>query len=278
MSNAVFLEYRYNPDINDYSSVSRRLNLLGFNKRSKHQTSGVELWVQSRAIILLKPDFLFSEQGQIMGLGTVSKDHPLDIMGDVFLDQDTDFYAKECDNGFKFYFTETESLTHLYKEVNDTKVKGSGINAIAGLVIDTDNSEVAHTLSKIAEKVEQSESYTKYVFANKFTVFLHTKNNSGVSVLITESSDVFATTSYLIARDVDLLKFDRCIDDEASYGQLDPMIVGYNCRAFGNGRSYSIENYIPMKDFNVDIVFRTRKQYIKIKESTLEYYESIVSQ
>ena len=278
MSNAVFIEYRFNPDREGWKVKSRLLN-LGFNQRSKHAVSGVELWIQSRAIILLRPDYTFSQPGQVMGLGTLSKDHPMDIMNDVYLDEETDFYVKECNNGFKFYFTETESLTHLYKPTSSTQVKNSGLNAFTGLVLDISNHEVISVLSKIAEKIEDAGKYTRYVFKNKFAVFVPTEaTDEGVKLLITESNDVFATTSYMIARDVDLLEFDMPIDEGKDYGELTPMIKGYNCRAFGSEKSYSIENYIPAKDFNVDIAFRTRKQYVKIKEAVLEYYDNIVSQ
>lgn len=278
MSNAVFIEYRFNPDREGWKVKSRLLN-LGFNQRSKHAVSGVELWIQSRAIILLRPDYTFSQPGQVMGLGTLSKDHPMDIMNDVYLDEETDFYVKECNNGFKFYFTETESLTHLYKPTSSTQVKNSGLNAFTGLVLDISNHEVISVLSKIAEKIEDAGKYTRYVFKNKFAVFVPTEaTDEGVKLLITESNDVFATTSYMIARDVDLLEFDTPIEEGKDYGELTPMIKGYNCRAFGSEKSYSIENYIPAKDFNVDIAFRTRKQYVKIKEAVLEYYDNIVSQ
>lgn len=278
MSNAVFIEYRFNPDREGWKVKSRLLN-LGFNQRSKHAVSGVELWIQSRAIILLRPDYTFSQPGQVMGLGTLSKDHPMDIMNDVYLDEETDFYVKECNNGFKFYFTETESLTHLYKPTSSTQVKNSGLNAFTGLVLDISNHEVISVLSKIAEKIEDAGKYTRYVFKNKFAVFVPTEaTDEGVKLLITESNDVFATTSYMIARDVDLLEFDMPIEEGKDYGELTPMIKGYNCRAFGSEKSYSIENYIPAKDFNVDIAFRTRKQYVKIKEAVLEYYDNIVSQ
>lgn len=278
MSNAVFVEYRFNPDIDDYASISNRLMSLGFNQRSKHAMSGVELWLQSRAIILLKPDFTFGKPGQIMGLGTLSKDHPMDLMDDVHLDADTDFYVKECSNGFKFYFTETDSLNHLYKPVNKSTVKGSGINSFTGLVIDTDCADMFNVLKRVAEKVEEAGTYTKFVFTNKFTLFVERKNNAGARLLVSEAADVFATTSYMITRDVDLLHFDEPIEGDVRYGTMNTMIRGYNCRAFGTANSYSIENYIPGKDFNVDIVFRTRKQYVKIKEQTLEYYDGIVSQ
>lgn len=278
MSNAVFVEYRFNPELDNYDQLASRLNSLGFNQRSKHAVSGVELWVQSRAIMLVKPDYTFSEQGQIMGLGTLSKDHPMDIIDGVYLDEDTDFYVKECDNGFKFYFTETDSLNHLYKTVKKGSVKGSGINALTGMVIDTFNTELIDVLKKIAEKIEVSDKYTKFIFKNKFSVFVENKNNAGVKLLVSESADVFATTSYMITRNVELLNFEQPFEEGKTYGELTPMIIGYNCRAFGTNRSYSIENYIPAKHFNVDIAFRTRKQYIKIQEHTLEYYDSLVSQ
>jgi len=277
MSNAVFIEYRFNPELDGWK-VKTQLLSLGFNQRSKHAVSGVELWIQSRAIILLRPDYTFSQPGQVMGLGTLSKDHPMDVISDVYLDEETDFYVKECDNGFRFYFTETDSLTHLYKPVGETQVKGSGMNSFTGLVIDTANPQVLHTLNKIAEKVEDAGNYTRFIFKNKFTVFVENKNDAGTKLLIAESSDVFATTSYMISRNVELLEFDTPIEEGKDYGELSPMIRGYNCRAFGSSKSYSIENYIPAKDFNVDIAFRTRKQYVKIKETTLEYYDNIVSQ
>lgn len=278
MSNAVFIEYRFNPELDGWKAKTRLLD-LGFNQRSKHAVSGVELWIQNRAIILLKPDYTFSQPGQVMGLGTLSKNHPMDIMDDVYLDEDTDFYVKECNNGFKFYFTETESLTHLYKPVSQTKVKTSGMTSFTGLVLNTTNHEVISILRQIAEKVEDAGKYTRYVFKNKFAVFVNESSmEDGVKLLITESSDVFATTSYMIARDVELLDFDTPIEEGQDYGELTPMIRGYNCRVFGSRKSYSIENYIVAKDFNIDIAFRTRKQYVKIKEDTLEYYDNLVSQ
>ena len=61
------------------------------------------------------------------------------------------------------------------------------------------------------------------------------------------------------------------------FGKLAHKITGYNCRAFGNQSSYSIENYVPAKELNVDIIFRTRKQYLKIQENTLDFYEQVAT-
>ena len=273
MSNAVFLEYRFNPEREPYQPLYERLTKLGFTQRSKHTVSNVEVWVQARAILLIHPDYLFSQPGQIMGLGTVSKSHPMDELPGVYLDELTDFYAKECDNGFKFYFTETESLTHLYKVTNSAPAVSSGITAFGGLVISSTNKDIKNTLEVIAEKVEKSDRYSKYIFKNKFTIFLKEDSDEGVELLVSETVDVFSTTSYISARDIRTVQFEDV--DVSKFGSMAHKIKGYNCKPFGNEHSYSIENYIPKEDFNVDLVFRSRKKYIKIKEDTLDYYDSI---
>ena len=273
MSDAVFLEYRFNPEREPYQPLFERLTKLGFTQRSKHSLSNVEVWVQARAILLIHPDHLFSQPGQIMGLGTVSKSHPMDEMPGVYLDELTDFYAKECDNGFKFYFTETESLTHLYKVTNSAPATSSGITAFGGLVISSTSKDIKDTLELVAEKKEKSEKYSKYIFKNKFTIFLKEDRDEGVELLVSESVDVFSTTSYISARDIRTVHFDDL--DVSKFGTMAHKIKGYNCKPFGNEQSYSIENYIPKEDFNVDLVFRSRKKYIKIKEDTLDYYDSI---
>lgn len=273
MTNAVFLEYRFNPEREPYQPLFDRLTKLGFTQRSKHSVSNVEVWVQARAILLIHPDYLFSQPGQIMGLGTVSKSHPMDELPGVYLDELTDFYAKECDNGFKFYFTETESLTHLYKVTNSAPAVSSGITAFGGLVISSTNKDIKDTLEVIAEKVEKSDKYSKYIFKNKFTIFLKEDSDEGVELLVSETVDVFSTTSYISARDIRTVQFEDV--DVSKFGSMAHKIKGYNCKPFGNEHSYSIENYIPKEDFNVDLVFRSRKKYIKIKEDTLDYYDSI---
>jgi hypothetical protein len=276
MSDAVFLEYRFNPEREPYQPLFDRLTKLGFTQRSKHSVSNVEVWVQSRAILLVQPDYLYSDVGKIMGLGVVSNSHPMDEISNVYLDERTDFYARECNNGFKFYFTETESLTHLYKVTNSAPSTTSGINAFGGLVISSTDSDFRDILEQTSEKQEHSEKYTKYIFKNKFTVFLRDDRDEGVELIVSETVDVFSTTSYISARGIRTVQFDDI--DVSKFGSMAHKIKGYNCKPFGNEHSYSIENYIPKEDFNVDLVFRSRKKYIKIKEDTLDYYESIETQ
>jgi len=273
MADVVFLEYRFNPEVDRYDLLAQRLVNMGFTHRSKHAVSNVEVWVQARAILMVKPDYTFASEGQIMGLGSVATNHPMDNVNGVYLDADTDFYAYKCDNGFKFYFTDTDKLTHLYKTTNNPTNTSSGINAFGGLVISTTSKDMLLLLNRIAEKVETSEKYTKFIFKNKFTIFVKDTHNNGVELIVSETIDVFGTTSFVTARGIRTVKF--IAEDLSLFGDLAHKIAGYNCKAFGNEHSYSIENYIPKENFNVDLVFRSRKKYIKIKEDTLAYYDSI---
>ena len=49
-------------------------------------------------------------------------------------------------------------------------------------------------------------------------------------------------------------------------------IKAYNCRAWGNEKSYTIENFIEGIAPNIDIIFRQRNQYLHIQETTLDSY------
>ena len=56
--------------------------------------------------------------------------------------------------------------------------------------------------------------------------------------------------------------------------KLNYKIRAYNCRAWGNEQSYTIENFIKVTP-NIDIIYRQRNQYLHIQESTIDsYYES----
>ena len=62
-------------------------------------------------------------------------------------------------------------------------------------------------------------------------------------------------------------------DEPEGFKELTHKIKGYDCVAFGKYNSYSIENYIPKEVFNANIIFRQRKQYVKLSETSLDYYE-----
>jgi hypothetical protein len=74
---------------------------------------------------------------------------------------------------------------------------------------------------------------------------------------------------------VDLLEIDQEENLEA-FGRLEHKIKGYNVKAWGNHESHSLENVIPADpNFPTDIIFRQRRQYLKINQYTLEYYDNL---
>ena len=95
-------------------------------------------------------------------------------------------------------------------------------------------------------------------------------SDGNVPSIICDTDDVFTTTANYVSNGVELRKFDN--DRDLDFGDLNHKIRGYNCNAVGNENSYTIENLIPNAAPNLDIIFRQRKQYLNISESTLDTY------
>lgn len=271
MSDLVFLEYSYNPAHDEPSKITNRLSSLGYILRSQHVSGLCEVWVQKHSIFLVRKNPTQSKPAGINGIGILTDEHPMDIADCCIYDDDTEFFVYESDDGFRIYFIEDREMTNLYVLVNDSLENKSGISSTSGAILHTVDKDLINNLRMFVKKEEQADEYIKFIFKNNFTLFVKPYVDSRIDKIITETNDVFFTTSYMIANNINLLQFD--IDDHLDFGNLTHKIKGYNCKAFGNSSSYSIENFIPAKDFNVDIIFRQRKQYIKINQQTLDFYE-----
>lgn len=275
MGDLVFLEYSFNPDLINPLYVYDRLDSIGFVCRSRHSTSPLEFWVQNRCIFLLRIDHALDCSGKITGIGVLTNPSVIDTFDDAYLDPESDFYrVSNMNNNFNLYLANDGLLEQHYKSVNSNYKNNSGLQTFSGAVLHSQDDSIVSLLERISSKVEESDGYKKFIFENKFSLFVKNDRDDGFTKLIAETNDVFGATAHLISKNVELLKFDSHL--EGDFGTLNHKIVGYNCKAFGNSKSYSIENYIPKKDFEVDIIFRQRKQYIKIKESTLDFYDNIV--
>jgi len=273
-SDVVFLEYVFNPDA-EGDNITARLKNLGYHCRSRHANNLVEVWTQKNSIFLVRKDNTLQKPSGVYGVGILTEKHPMDIVNDCALDNDTEFFMYEDDNGFRVYFIEDKELTNSYVEVDFSTNNSAGLHATSGAILQTTSVELCEVFSKLCKKVESSDKYTKFIFHNNFVVFQENINSDKVIKIITETADVFQTTSTLTINGVDLLEFDDV--NAEGFGKLAHKITGYNCRAFGNQSSYSIENYVPAKELNVDIIFRTRKQYLKIQEHTLDFYEQFAT-
>lgn len=279
MGNFGFFEYSYNSITKDPAELFANLTLLGFVCRTRHMNSNVTVWAQNRCIILLKDNHEAHEEG-ITGIGVMVDQDQLDECHEARIDPYTDFYVlSNDDNSFNFYLLPANSVDQFatnYEILDEKKIANPGFDHFTGLVIDTNDASTIEIINRMAKSSSELNNYTRYLLPNnQFSIFVENNRNSGVGTVVIDTNDVFKCTSHLLLKQVELMDFDD--ENEGDFGILTHKINGYNCKAFGNVNSHTIENYIPKGRVNFNIIFRERKQYIKIREETLQYYESIRS-
>tara|TARA_Y100000114_G_C11542204_1_gene223135 strand:- start:135 stop:572 length:438 start_codon:yes stop_codon:yes gene_type:complete len=118
-----------------------------------------------------------------------------------------------------------------------------------------------------------SDNYGKLVCENnRFTIMLDKRTEqNNIPTIICDTHDVFDATAYFLSVGIDPETFNHNI--HMNFGQkLNYKIRAYNCRAWGNEQSYTIENFIKGLAPDIDIIFRQRNQYLHIHETTLDSY------
>ena len=274
MSNFSFFEYSYNPMKESTPEIEKRLTLLGFYKRSEHKRSSVALWTQGVCIILLRPTAKLQGHSRITGVGIISDSDKIAEQHNATPCHETDFLVLDL-QPFRFYLIEEHSLDWIvqnnYDQVSShANMITVGFEHFSGIEIDTDNVKIAKTFLDLGFTQDGTDSSTRLISPNKrFTVIIRHKENLGCHTVIIDTHDVFKTTANLIINDVPLMEFN---DEPEDFKELTHKIKGYDCIAFGKYNSYSIENYIPRDTVHVNIIFRQRKQYIKVSEVSLDYY------
>ena len=277
MGNFSFFEYSYNSIEKDPAELFANLTTLGFVCRSRHIHSNVTVWAQNRCIFLLKDNHEYHGEG-ITGLGLMISQDQLDECFEARIDPYTDFYVlSNEDNSFNFYLLPANGIDQFadnYMILDDKQISNPGFDHFSGFVIDTDDASTIEIINRMSKSSSELNNYTRYLLPNnQFSIFVENNSNSGVGTVVIDTNDIFKSTSHLLLKQVELMEFE---DEEGnSFGKLAHKINGYNCKAFGNENSYSIENYIPKGSVNFNIIFRERKQYIKIREETLQYYDSV---
>jgi len=206
-SDVVFLEYVFNPDV-EGNNITARLKNLGYHCRSRHANNLVEVWTQKNSIFLVRKDNTLQKPSGVYGVGILTEKHPMDIVNDCALDNDTEFFMYEDDNGFRVYFIEDKELTNSYVEVDFSTNNSAGLHATSGAILQTTSVELCEVFSKLCKKVESSDKYTKFIFHNNFVVFQENINSDKVIKIITETADVFQTTSTLTINGGELLEFE----------------------------------------------------------------------
>lgn len=279
-----FLEYSFNPDVTPYELVFGKLGQLGFVNRSRHTSGYITVWTQNNAILLIRETYNI-DQPSLTGLGFLASLHDIQQFG-CNPDPETDLWVKMNDAGLRTLFIDTNRFTldasslMNYETVDNGNYTNPGIKLITGVKYNSCNPRMMDFYQSMGFKFTRStDTYNTLVSANnRFTILCSkTQTDGKIKTVITDTDDVFKTTSSLTVAGVELKTFDVS-SQELNFGNLNHKIVGYNCLAFGNKESYTIENFIPEAAPDLDVIFRTRKQYLHITGNTLDTHYEVLQQ
>jgi len=258
---------------------------LGFVPRVEHSHSGAILWTQKHAILMLR-ESADKVEPAVTGLGFLAD--PEDIQRlEAHYDPDINMYVTHDGGSLRILLACTDNIfnikddsEHTYMVVDDKTRDHQALSRISGIIYDHHDPRMMDFYQDIGFRFTKSgDRYNNLVSNNnRFTIVCDKTQDTGrVPALVCDCTDVFASTSIFKIRGFDMRKYK--IDKSAlNFGNLNHKIVGYDCYATGTEKSYSIENMLlgPLK--NLDIIYRTRKQYLHITENTLrQHYDQQIT-
>jgi hypothetical protein len=277
MSNVGFLEYSFNPQLVDSELIYSNLNNLGFIHRNQHKSNLTGFWIQHSAIILLRQTDQV-QQPTISGIGLIVPEETITAVQPI-VDPNNDMYVCSDGGGLRVLLSTSDQINSLlangYDVVDRKDYDLPGLEYFSGMVYNCFDQKVLDFYCGLGFKIaKMGENYITLLSSeNRFSLLINKHSNMGkVSTVVCDTMDVFRTTSCYAVAGINTRPFhiDRA---SLNFGnKLNHKIVGYNCAAFGNEQSYTIENYIDLALPNLDLIFRTRKHYPHITEQTLNYY------
>jgi len=272
-----FLEYSYNPELIQQETVEKRLNTLGFTKRTRNTSGAVTVWTQNLCILVLKE--VQTDLSGITGIGFNAKQDVIDKIGAMPDKDDTGMYVIDNCAGLRTLLMSEDDFKDLRKSLNYTEQNATGGNEnglgyVSGIIYNCTDARMRDFYQEIGFRFTKTgDRYYTFMSANnRFSILMDMQKNDGkVPSIICDTDDVFNTTANFVSNKVPLKQFDINPND-LDFGEMNHRIMGYNCNADGNDNSYTIENLIPEAAPNLDIIFRQRKQYLNISETTLDTY------
>jgi hypothetical protein len=283
MANVGFLEFSFNPVHTDREQVCARLNKLGFIHRNQHFKKSVGFWIQNSAIILLR-ETADVDQPKLSGIGLIVSKEIIDQLQPT-LDTDCDLHVQHDGCGLRTILSTGQHISSLlesgYEVIDRKEYALPGLEYFSGMVYNCFDEKVLNFYQSLGFKITKTgESYITLVSVeNRFSLLMNRHSNNGaVSTVICDTQDVFRTTSCYSVLNLPMRTFD--IDrSKLDFGnKMNYKIVGYNCAAFGNAHSHTVENYVDNAWYKLDLIFRMRKQYLHITEQTLNYYAATRTQ
>lgn len=279
MSNFSFIEYTYNPHTADPEVLYTALNKLGFVQRNSHVSGSYSMWTQNQSIILLRRS---AEEKNfcVTGIGVILSDDMLEKHGAVY-DKECSMHILHDPEGLRILAMPEKRLSKMieygYQIIDKRSYETPGIEHFSGIIYNTVNPRTMDFYQEIGFRfTKSSDKYNTLMSENnRFTLLMNKLDSSGtIETIYADTHDVFKTTRCYTVAGLNLKEYD--LDKEnLNFGvDLNHKIIGYNCAAFGNSNSYTIENCVKRPIQNVDIIFRTRKQYLHINEEVIEFHNA----
>jgi len=279
MAEFSFIEISYDPSVAKTDFVENNLKRLGFIHRTQHKSGCTGFWNLQSCIVLLRQDNS-KRSACVTGLGfnaTISDIEKTEAIHD----SSTDFHYADTGIGIKTYLLTEEQIHHFnsklddHYDIIDSESKSlKHLNYISGIKINSHNTNVIDHYTQLGFKYKNvSDNYGKLVCENnRFTIMLDKRTSqNNIPTIICDTHDVFDATAYFLSIGIDPERFNHQV--HMNFGQkLNYKIRAYNCRAWGNEQSYTIENFIKGLAPDIDIIFRQRNQYLHIHETTLDSY------
>ena len=276
MANFSFLELSYDPSVYSSEVMSAQLEKLGFIHRSQHKMNAVGFWNHKECIFLVRK-IDNNKTPYISGIGLLGDISDIEKL-DAEFDRTSDFFKASTNFGLNIYIIQENqidpNIENSYMIVDSSTPSISAFNNFTGIKLSCFEPLVKDCFVKLGFSFHDvSENYAKLISPNKkFTImcFKDQCYNSNVPTILVDTHDVFKATAYFTSTDFHIPRFD--LVNQTSFGDLDYKINAYNCKAWGNKDSYTIENFLNNVFEGLDIIFRQRKQYLHIHETTLDSY------
>lgn len=272
-----FLEISYDTSITSDEEFSVYMTQFGFVLRSIHAMEQTGFWTHGQAIFLSRKTNI-GTQPTITGLGLIGTVADITNINAVF-DVTTDFFVADNGKGFKTYIIQENQLDKNVVgtyNIIDLKTKSDdAIKQFSGIILNSNSNMVRDHYQALGFRMtKNSDNYDTLVSeVNNFSLLLCKKDREiQVPTIIADTDDIFKSTAYFVSKNCDIPTFQE--PPAEGFGKLTFKINGYNCRAWGNENSYTIENFI--KDFcgRIDFIVRQRRKYLHILEHTVDsYYE-----
>lgn len=274
-----FLEYTFNPNRHDEEWIGESLCALGFRMRTSSESNNAQIWTQNNSILLVNRNPLAETDG-ISGIGFVTTLDQIKHLP-VEYDMDMGMYIAENTTPFRSIFVDEYEYDKIRSILSKHKVydlpnhSKPMLKYISGMVYNQTHRSVMDHYQDLGFKfTKQGDTYNTLVSNNnRFSILAdRIKLDNRVQAIVCETDDIFSSTASLVVNGLELKEYKNATVNE--FGTMNYKINSYNCIAFGNEESYTIENKVLQPIPGVDVIFRQRKQHIHILESTiLRHYE-----